>query len=73
MLPDVVAVVCGIEDKSVVECASFLQTSDNTFYYLIDWLQRTKAVAVEVVVEVDIRLILSWQARDPGDAAGLRI
>ena len=71
MLADVIAVVCGVEDESVVEYASLLEATNNALYYLIDRLQRTKATAVEVVVEVDVRLVLSWQARDPGDTTGL--
>ena len=71
MLPDVVAIVCGVEDESVVDYASFLEATNDALYNLIDRLQRTKATAVEVVVELDVRLILLWQARDPGDAAGL--
>lgn len=71
VLPDVVAIVCGVEDESVVDYASFLEATDDALYYLIDRLQRTKAAAVEVVVEVEVRLILSRQARDPGDTTGL--
>ena len=59
MLPDVVAIVCGVEDESIVEYASFLEASNDPLYYLIDRLQRTKATAVEIVVELEVRLILS--------------
>ena len=71
VLADVVSVVCGVEDEGVIEYASFLEASHNAFYYFIDWLQRAKAVAVEMVIKLEVCLVLSWQARDPGDAAWL--
>lgn len=66
-----VAVVGGIEDVCVFENVVFGKTSDYAVDDLVDGLEGAEAVAVEVVVKVDVGFVLLWEAGDPGYAVRL--
>lgn len=62
MLTYVIAVVGGVENVSVVNQPGELEALNDTFNDFVDSLERPKAIAIEMIVEIYVCLILLREA-----------
>ena len=71
VLAHMIAVVRGKYQIRVFHDTVMFKPCRQAGHHLVDRLERSKAVAIPLVVVVDVRLVLLCQLRDPGCAAGL--
>ena len=58
MLPDVIAVIAGVEHVSVAQYIVAIKKPRDIINKLIDWLKGTKSRAVELIIIFDLSVTL---------------
>lgn len=70
MLADGVAVICSVNDEGVVKDVVLLQTLDDVLDQLVDRLQGSQALAIEMVIVINVLLVLLLQFANPVSTGG---
>lgn len=69
MLADMVSIICGIEDVSVVQLSTGFHLVEEFKHHFIDSLKCSQSTPLMIVIVSNLRVVQWRQLRDPANCA----